>query len=407
MAGEEDQEIEYSVCYDDGERANWVKRSGKAKVTYANGDSYEGEYNGQGLRHGRGTYTWNTSAMEAYAEEETAPIMRYKGLYVFGKKQGSGHMEYPDGSSFRGQFLWDKRHGLGTYTYPNGDLFSGHWKDGQRHGDGTYVVKADQSQLTGVWVNGKLSTGKWLLANGNVYAGDLKGSGTFTFERSSQTGEFKVEEGDDEDASSSWIGGETMEAPLSINDLTGAQKKGEPEVPSLATVKNLEIGRVSSNGIVEIRIHTPSEEEDAAADSSESTSNLKGLNVELFGEGSNVPDATFSFVDDIDLSSNQCVRLLFGDNANKRPPTTGEENESTVQFLHLICLDTPSKDVKRAEICWTSASGERVWLSRADVDGTSEHRYFRATQETAEEASKEGDDENDDSGAKEEEKSDE
>ena len=38
----------------------WVKGAGKAKVTYPNGDAFEGSFNEALQKHGRGTYTWGT-----------------------------------------------------------------------------------------------------------------------------------------------------------------------------------------------------------------------------------------------------------------------------------------------------------------------------------------------------------
>lgn len=38
----------------------WVKGAGRAKVTYPNGDAFEGSFNEALQKHGRGTYTWGT-----------------------------------------------------------------------------------------------------------------------------------------------------------------------------------------------------------------------------------------------------------------------------------------------------------------------------------------------------------
>jgi hypothetical protein len=38
----------------------WVKAPGKAKVTYPNGDTFEGSFNEKLEKHGRGVYTWGT-----------------------------------------------------------------------------------------------------------------------------------------------------------------------------------------------------------------------------------------------------------------------------------------------------------------------------------------------------------
>lgn len=39
----------------------WVKQSGKGKVVYPNGDTFEGTFNDKLEKHGRGVYTWGTA----------------------------------------------------------------------------------------------------------------------------------------------------------------------------------------------------------------------------------------------------------------------------------------------------------------------------------------------------------
>ena len=69
----EDETEQYRVIYVDGvdsgpKQATWIQRAGKAKVTYATGDAFEGRYNSQGLRHGHGLYTWNTAASHRHPQ---------------------------------------------------------------------------------------------------------------------------------------------------------------------------------------------------------------------------------------------------------------------------------------------------------------------------------------------------
>lgn len=44
--------------------ANWLPRPGKAKVTYAEGSSFEGVFNGERIKEGAGKYTWMKPAEE-------------------------------------------------------------------------------------------------------------------------------------------------------------------------------------------------------------------------------------------------------------------------------------------------------------------------------------------------------
>lgn len=44
--------------------ANWLPRPGKARVTYAEGSSFEGVFNGERIKEGPGKYTWMKPAEE-------------------------------------------------------------------------------------------------------------------------------------------------------------------------------------------------------------------------------------------------------------------------------------------------------------------------------------------------------
>lgn len=44
--------------------ANWLPRPGKAKVTYAEGSTFEGVFNGERIKEGIGKYTWMKPAEE-------------------------------------------------------------------------------------------------------------------------------------------------------------------------------------------------------------------------------------------------------------------------------------------------------------------------------------------------------
>ena len=88
-------------------------------MTYANGDTYEGTFSAQKLKHGRGVYMWHavaaggddaaTAAAAAAAAageaEGEAPALvpaRYDGQYVDGKRQGLGKMSFPNGERYHG-----------------------------------------------------------------------------------------------------------------------------------------------------------------------------------------------------------------------------------------------------------------------------------------------------------------
>ena len=82
----------------------------RAKVAYPNADTYEGSFNDARQKHGRGTYTWSTNTgsnpwvPEEGFPEGTAPVVKYEGQYVEGKKQGIGKMTFPNGDKYHGSF---------------------------------------------------------------------------------------------------------------------------------------------------------------------------------------------------------------------------------------------------------------------------------------------------------------
>lgn len=266
--GDEDNEVKYKVLYIDQpneEVEGWIKRAGRARVSYADGSSYEGDFNAAQQKHGQGTYTWSFGAIREvegvpeWVEPEEGepakpkPFMRYSGGYQYGLKHGLGFLEYPNGDTYRGQFAFDKRHGAGTYKYVadgTGNVYSGEWRDGLRHGQGAFVFGSDGSQLVGTWVDGNIVSGKWLLRDGSVYSGDFSknkpnGRGSFVFPNGSMiTGTYGVplnEDGEepeeDEDGSigaSHFTTSALVEANCSAAELNRASLPSRPFVPQVA-----------------------------------------------------------------------------------------------------------------------------------------------------------------------------
>lgn len=118
------------------------------------------------------------------------------GKMIYSSTGGDGEEEEEAGPSKRG----GSYHGLynagvrsqeGTFTYFNGDTYSGTWKDGKKHGKGTYTYVADKSVMTGEWEKGKMTKGRWILANGTYYAGKFRynkpfGKGVWVFNNGNQ-----------------------------------------------------------------------------------------------------------------------------------------------------------------------------------------------------------------------------
>ncbi len=57
-----------------------------------------------------------------------------------GKPHGQGSVTYADGETYTGEFKDGKRHGQGTLTSADGSTYTGEWKDGNWHGQGTMTL---------------------------------------------------------------------------------------------------------------------------------------------------------------------------------------------------------------------------------------------------------------------------
>jgi len=175
---EDEEAIQYSVLYDGEEEAcEYLNKDGKAKVTYPNGDTFEGNFVNNSRSNG--TYTFSSGGV-------------YQGNWEQGKRTGNGQFKYPDGTTYKGSWKNNQRHGMGSYYYNGGDSYCGNWQDGLKHGFGTYVYSTDGAQLTGEWQEGVLKTGEWTFGNmqtvfeGSFENGQPIGEGIFRFTNENQ-----------------------------------------------------------------------------------------------------------------------------------------------------------------------------------------------------------------------------
>ncbi len=141
--------------------------SGKGKVQWPSGDTYQGEVlNHQ--PHGQGNYQWangqtyqgdwvqgqpsGTGAMKF------ANGNQYEGGFVQGVPQGRGKLTYAWGDFYEGDFAGGVPDGSGSYRWKNGDQYTGDWKAGQKHGTGTQEW-ATGDKWTGRYENDQQTTG--------------------------------------------------------------------------------------------------------------------------------------------------------------------------------------------------------------------------------------------------------
>ncbi|CAE7601951.1 CTR1 [Symbiodinium sp. KB8] len=129
--------------------------SGKPwKVSYANGDTYEGEATGptpaQSVRHGYGVYTYSGG------------MGRFEGEFVEDRKQGWGSFFFENGDAYEGQWFNDRQHGRGVFAHWAPDegilVYEGEFREGLRCGSGCLEAR-EMAALFGSWEEGKLVKG--------------------------------------------------------------------------------------------------------------------------------------------------------------------------------------------------------------------------------------------------------
>ncbi|ETV99446.1 hypothetical protein H310_08137 [Aphanomyces invadans] len=124
-------------------------RSGHGTLTFANGDSYVGEFS-KGFRHGRGVYTylhgtivydgeWRRSlrhghGKEVCREKDQRIVWSYEGEYVNDTKHGQGTERKTAQGTYVGSFANGLKDGAGVMTWQNGNSYDGQWRQGRMCG---------------------------------------------------------------------------------------------------------------------------------------------------------------------------------------------------------------------------------------------------------------------------------
>lgn len=169
--------------------------TGQGKVTWANGDVYQGELL-QSRRHGQGEFTWANGQRyrgtwvndvpQGKGSLKFASGNQYDGDVAQGLPHGQGRMVYASGDSFQGRFLQGKPDGSGTYRWANGQTYEGPWSNDQPNGKGV-LVYANGNRYEGHLLNGiPDGNGTLAYASGDVYSGQFSqgqphGEGTYTW----------------------------------------------------------------------------------------------------------------------------------------------------------------------------------------------------------------------------------
>lgn len=232
MGDEEETERKYELYVKDSDKPREEgsqRYTGYGRAFYVDGeanpsDTYEGQYV-EGLRKGKGTYTWKKNG-DSYDGHWNENRKHGFGKMTYSTKTGEeeGDAEPEEGAPLRGgTYLGHYTAGLrgcnaradpadtptseGTFSYCNGDVYVGQWVAGKKHGAGTYTYAKDQTKLVGDWEQGKIKSGKWVFPNGTFYTGSFRynkphGKGVWVFKNGNQlTGEYvQKEQGDEEEA---------------------------------------------------------------------------------------------------------------------------------------------------------------------------------------------------------------
>ena len=189
------------------------KRHGKGKMTYTNGDVYEGEwkddkrcgmgelyrkkivgtsysYKGEWSNdklNGHGTYTDNYTTYEGefkngeYDGQGTLTkksngvvIYTYTGSFSMGKKSGQGKEKCKD-YTYNGSFFSDMIHGSGKKELPNKDYYNGQFAYGQFQFGTVKKTEETGDVYTGSYNrNCYDGRGQLKMTDGTVYSGDFK-----------------------------------------------------------------------------------------------------------------------------------------------------------------------------------------------------------------------------------------
>ena len=134
-------------------------REGYGKITYLNGESYEGEWKNDAY-FGFGIYSWPNG--DKYIGEWVNNIREgigificnenvYKGEFKNDAIDGFGIQTYLTGDVYKGQSLNGERNGIGIYIWKNGYEFMGCWKNNKQCGYGIleYEGKKIESEIWG------------------------------------------------------------------------------------------------------------------------------------------------------------------------------------------------------------------------------------------------------------------
>ena len=139
-------------------RGDWKndKSHGKGLMYFPSGDVFEGDWRNN-ARTGHGRFAsvdglvyvgaWKDDEKEGAGiqdwPEKATDYRFYDGEWHDDDQHGRGVLQYTDGRVYEGQFKRCLHEGRGTMWYPNGDVYDGEWRADEYHGGGTLYISSE------------------------------------------------------------------------------------------------------------------------------------------------------------------------------------------------------------------------------------------------------------------------
>ncbi|KAL4471757.1 hypothetical protein ABPG74_008650 [Tetrahymena malaccensis] len=125
------------------------------------------------------------SLLTINSEFQSFLIIKYKGEFYNGLKQGNGELIIEKVLRYVGGFANDKFEGYGICVYKNGNIYEGQWANDKREGKGSEIWKSGK-QYQGEYMNdqfhgyGQLINEQGEIYEGYWYKGEMEGQGILT-----------------------------------------------------------------------------------------------------------------------------------------------------------------------------------------------------------------------------------
>ncbi|KAL1491214.1 hypothetical protein ABEB36_011847 [Hypothenemus hampei] len=155
------------------------------RVSFRNGNIYEGQLNQDSLMDGKGTFYWNDSTIYQGTFRNGYPcdcgtlilsdLSTYEGDFDLGFFHGNGMLNVKSTPMYyNGEWRLSHRNGKGWLLYETNNWYEGDWINDNKHGQG-YRCYSNGDQYKGQWLNNHINgQGCMLWHNNDYYNGEWK-----------------------------------------------------------------------------------------------------------------------------------------------------------------------------------------------------------------------------------------